>query len=168
MSLPCYGSAGDACACGHAESAAPPPPPAAADQLQHGGQPLQPSLQLGHLEGAVLCPAAAAGCPAPALHMLVETALRAAGKALSPAAAALRPAGTAAVSGPRHGRLQAALLAAAAADPASVAALQSAGQRGVFTDRLREDLARGKSPVPCKSGLLLVMHQAGGFRGISF
>jgi hypothetical protein len=169
VSLPCYGSAGDACACVHAESAAPPAAPAAADPLQHGGQPLQPSLQPGHLEAAALCPAATAGCRAAAVQFLAGTALHAAGNDLSPAAAALHPAETAAESGPRHGRLQAALLAGAAADLASVAALQPAtGQQGVFTDRLREGLPRGRIPVPCKalfaSGLLLTMHHAGGFR----
>ena len=117
----------------------PAPGPAAADQLQHGGQPLPPSLQLGHLQAAALCPAATAGCLAPAVHFLAETALHAAGNALCPAAAALRPAETAAESGPQHGRLQGALLAGAAADLASVAALQPARQRGVFSDRPRED-----------------------------
>jgi len=126
VSLPCYGSAGDACACVHAESAAPPAAPAAADPLQHGGQPLQPSLQPGHLEAAALCPAATAGCRAAAVQFLAGTALHAAGNDWSPAAAALHPAETAAESGPRHGRLQAALLAGAAADLASVAALQPA------------------------------------------
>ena len=136
MSLPCYRSAGDACACelpGHAESAVPAPGPAAADQLQHGGQPLQPCLQLGHLAGAAVCPAATAGCLAAAVQFLAGTALHAAGNVLCPAETALRPAETAAESGPQHGRLQGALLAGAPADLASVAALQPAGQRGVFT-----------------------------------
>lgn len=171
MSLPCCGSAGNACASelpGHAESAAPAPGPAAAGQLQHGGQPLQPCLQLGHLEGAALCPAATAGCLAAALQFLAGTAVHAAGNALCPAAAALHPVGTAAESEPRLGHLQGALLAGAAADLASVAALQPAGQRGVFTDRPREVLPTSKIPVPCKalfaSALLLAMHHAGGFR----